>query len=212
MHFPVQEQDDPKAWNLEPEDDVRKDMIKTEQYYVDLQNENRRVNSTKYAMATRAFYKAVRLAGIASVFNHNEPKMFMDEWVWAKEMIDFELRGLEMFFRGGGMGDQLSDVAMRVVGNKILDILNDNVTIKHGLSKKQHKAGFFKDTEIKQTLKNQREVVALGDSAELRSVPITGIEKCLSYLVRSDMIFKAKPPGINAVCYQITESFTASFE
>ena len=47
-----QTEEDPKAWILEPDKDVRDDMIKTEEYYVQMQNENRHTNSTKYAMAT----------------------------------------------------------------------------------------------------------------------------------------------------------------
>ena len=207
-----QTEEDPKAWMLEPDKDVREDMMKTEDYYVGMQNENRHTNSTKYAMATRAFYKGVRLAGVASAFNHKDEAIHMPEWEWAKAMIEHEMRGLEIFFRGGGMGDELSDVALRVVGNKILEILHDTVTIRNGLSKVQHKAGLFKNTEITQALKNQKEVIALGDTADQRSNPITGIEKCMNYLIRNDMIYKTNVPGIRAVTYQVTDTFMAAFK
>lgn len=207
-----QTEEDPKAWILEPDSDVRKDMIETESYYVEMQNENRHTNSTKYAMATRAFYKAVRLAGVASAFNHKEEAIHMAEWEWGKAMIDHEMRGLEIFFRGGGMGDELSDIALRVVGNKILEILHDKVTIRSGLSRAQHKAGLFKQTEITQALKNQKEVIGLGDTADQRSNPITGIEKCINYLVRNDMIYKTNVPGIRAVTYQVTDTFMAAYK
>lgn len=207
----AQTEEDPKAWILEPDDDVRKDMIKTEQYYVEMQNKNRRNNSTKYAMATRAFYKAVRLAGILSAFNHHEEAMHMKEWLWSKKIIEFEMKGLETFFRGGGMGDELSDIALRVVGQKILEILHEKVTIRSGLSKRHHKAGIFKHYEISQALKNQKEVVALSDDSSQRSNPITGLEKCLSYLIRTDVIYKTKAPGVSAAVYQVTETFMATF-
>ena len=207
-----QTEEDPKAWVLEPDPDVRKDMIETELYYVKMQNENRQINSTKYAMATRAFYKAVRLAGIASAFNHKEEAIHMPEWQWAKAMIEHEMRGLEIFFRGGGMGDELSDISTRVVCNKILDILNEATTIHGGLSKAQHKAGLFKQTEIKQVLKNQKEVIALGDDASQRSNPVPGIDKCLGYLIKNDMIYKTNVRGVRAVVYQVTDTFLAAFK
>jgi hypothetical protein len=151
------------------------------------------------------------LAGILSAFNHKEEAMHMEDWLWAKSIIEFEMKGLETFFRGGGMGDELSDVALRVVGNKILEILHDRVSIRSGLSRVHHKAGIFKHYEISQALKNQKEVVALSDDSSQRSNPITGLEKCLNYLIRTDVIYKTKVPGVNAVVYQVTETFMASF-
>lgn len=205
-----QTEEDPKAWILEPDKDVREDMIETEEFYVQMQNENRHSNSTKYAMATRAHYKAVRLAGIASAFNHKDEAIHMEEWQWAKDIIDFEMRGLEIFFRGGGMGDELSDISSRVVCNKILEILHEDVKFNFGLSKKQHKAGLFQRTELLQSLKNQKEVISLGDAADQRSNPITGIEKCINYLIRNDLIYKANVPGTRAIMYQVTETFLAT--
>lgn len=207
-----QTEEDPKAWLLKPDPDVREDMITTEHMYVKMQNENRHSNSTKYAMATRAFYKSVRLAGIVSAFNHKEEVIHMEDWNWAKAVIEFEMKGLEVFFRGGGMGDELSDISHRVVCNKILEILHDIISIRGGLSKIQHKAGLFKSTELTQALKNQKEVIALSDTADQRSNPITGIEKCMTYLVRNDMIYKTTVPGVRAVTYQVTETFMAAYK
>lgn len=204
----VQAVEDPSAWDMIPVASVDADMEKTEQYYTDMQNENRGTNTTKYTMATRAYYKAVRLAAIASAFNHYDLAIHMEEWQWAKSMIEHEMAGLAMFFQGGGMGDPILDIVHRYAIPKITRILNDEITIKSGLSRKDHKTGKFKQYEFVQALKNTQEVNDLGDKQgfNLKSGQI----KLLEYMINSDMLMRVQ--NTRATVYQVTETFLAACE
>jgi hypothetical protein len=154
-------------------------------------------------MATRAYYKAVRLAAIASVFNHYDLAIRDEEWRWAKAMIAFEINGLSDFFQGGGISDPMSDITHRVVVPAVTRILNDRITVKRGLSRKDHKAGKFKKYEITQALMNNAEVNELSDKQGSKMV--TGIEKVIDYMIRNDMVFVL--PNQRAVVYQVTDTF-----
>jgi hypothetical protein len=202
----VQAVEDPSAWDMIPDASVEEDMVATEKFYIKMQNENRHSNTTKYAMATRAYYKAVRLAAIASVFNHYDLAIRDEEWQWAKAMIAFEINGLSDFFQGGGISDPMSDITHRVVVPAVTRILNDRITVKRGLSRKDHKAGKFKKYEITQALKNNAEVNELSDKQGSKMV--TGIEKVIDYMIRNDMVFVL--PNQRAVVYQVTDTFLAA--
>jgi len=203
----VQSAEDPLAWNMEPTNEVEEDMIATEQFYVDMQNENRQSNTAKYAMATRAYYKAVRLAAIASVFNHFDLDIHMEEWKWGKAMIKHEMSGLSYFFQGG-MGDPMTDIVARHAIPAISRILNEEVAIKSGLSKKDHKAGKFKLYEFTQTLKNQQEVIDLADASGFNMK--SGPQKLIEYMLSNDMLYKVN--NTRASVYQVTDTFLASCE
>jgi hypothetical protein len=202
----VQAVEDPKAWDMIPDAAVEEDMVATEKFYTKMQNENRHSNTTKYAMATRAYYKAVRLAAIASVFNHYDLEIHMEEWLWAKSMIAYEMEGLSTFFQGGGTSDPMSDITHRVVIPAISRILNDRITVNRGMSRKDHKAGRFKKYEITQVLKNNAEVIDLSDKQGTKMA--TGIEKLLDYMIRNSMIHTV--PNQRAVVYQVTDTFLAA--
>lgn len=203
----VQSTEDPMAWDMIPAPEVDADMLITEQFYIDMQNENRQSNTTKYAMATRAYYKAVRLAAIASVFNHYDLEIHMDEWQWAKQMIAYEMDGLSHFFQGG-MGDPIADIVSRYAIPCISRILNDQLTIKSGLSRKDHKAGKFKLYEFTQTLKNTQEVIELSDTSgfNLKS----GAQKLVEYMMSNDIIMQVN--NTRAKVYQVTDTFLAYCE
>lgn len=203
----VQAVDDPAAWDMIPDESVEKDMIETEKYYVQMQNENRMSNTTQYAMATRAYYKAVRLAAIASVFNHYKEEIHMEEWQWAKQMIHYEMSGLSMFFQGG-MGDPMSDLVRRCAQPAISRILNDKVNIRSGLSKKDHKAGRFKLYEFTQVLKNNQEVIDLADITGYNMK--SGQQKLIEYMIGNDMLYKVQ--NVRASIYQVTDTFIAACE
>ena len=202
----VQAAEDPAAWDLEPDDKVDADMITCEEYYVKMQNDNRNTNTTKYSMATRAYYKAVRLAAIASAFNHFDLAIHEEEWLWAKEMIAFEMEGLAHFFKGGGMGDPIADIVTRYAIPVISRVLNDQLVIRNGMSKKEHKAGKFKLYEFTQALKNTQEVIELADKTgyNLKS----GQQKLIEYMISNDMLYRLQ--NTRATVYQVTDTFLAS--
>ena len=184
-------------------------MVRTEDYYTNMQNEFKSSNTIKSSMASRAYYKAVRLAGIASVFNHMDPIIRYEEWEWGKSMIEYEMKGLETFFRGGGMSDALSDMAHRIVGTSIIKILREEVRVNKGLSIKQHKAGRCRLYELTQSLKNNQELIEFNDDLKFRSAPESGMEKILKYMIRQDLVFRVQDG--KATTYQVTDTFLASY-
>ncbi len=202
----VQAAEDPAAWDLEPDNKVEASMIECEEYYVKMQNDNRNSNTTKYSMATRAYYKAVRLAAIASAFNHFDLAIHEEEWLWAKEMISFEMDGLSHFFKGGGMGDPIADIVSRYAIPVISRILNDQLSIRNGMSRKEHKSGKFKLYEFTQSLKNTQEVIELADKSgySLKS----GQQKLIDYMISNDMLYRVQSARANV--YQVTDTFLAS--
>ena len=202
----VQSVEDPSAWDLIPDDSVEEDMIRVEEFYRNMQNENRGHNTAKYAMATRAYYKAVRLAAIASAFNHYDLCIHKDEWEWAKEMINYEMDGLSTFFQGGGVGDPVADVMHRHAIPAISRILNDRVNVRNGLSRKDHKAGKFKQYEFVQCLKNNQEVNDLADKSGYQLV--SGQIKMLEYMMKHDMLRRVQ--NTRATVYQVTDTFLAA--
>lgn len=203
----VQSSEDPLAWDMIPAKEVDADMLATEQYYIDMQNDNRQSNTTKYAMSTRAYYKAVRLAAIASVFNHFDLEIHMEEWLWAKEMISYEMDGLSHFFQGG-MGDPISDIVSRYAIPCISRILNDRLNVRSGLSRKEHKAGKFKLYEFTQALKNTQEVIELSDTSGF--VLKSGAQKLVDYMMSNDIILQCI--NTRAKVYQVTDTFLAYCE
>ena len=111
------------------------------------------------------------------------------------------------------MSDELAEISLRVVGHQIIKILNESITFNNGMSRKHHKQGYFKISELTQGLRNNKEVMSLSDDSASRSTPIMGIEKCIAYMTRMDLIFKDKPPGSpNAVVYKVTETFLATYK
>lgn len=201
----VQAVDDPSAWDMIPDDGVEEDMINCEEYYLRVQNENRQDNTTRYAMSTRAYYKAVRLAAIASVFNHYDTQIHMEEWLWAKEMIAHEMNGLSHFFQGG-MGDPMMDLVSRYGIPTISKILNEKLNIRSGMSRKDHKAGKFKLYEFTQALKNCQEINDLADKQGFKLQ--SGQQKLLDYMIGNDMLSKLQ--NVRAIAYQVTDTFLAS--
>src|SRR5210317_2092919 len=163
--------ENPDAWILQADDDVMDDIIRFENYYVQIENTERNTNQTRSVMATRAPYKAMRLAGIAAAFNRSNLTIGWPEWTWAKQMIEYEMKGLEIFLRGGGMSDTLSDISMRIITPRIDDVLKERVKVRAGLSREYHAAGYFKTYELKQTIRNHPEVNTLDDPTSQRSTP-----------------------------------------
>jgi hypothetical protein len=127
-------------------------------------------------------------------------------------MIEYEMRGLELFFRGGGMSDTLSDISMRIITPRIDDVLKERVKVRAGLSREYHAAGYFKTYELKQTIRNHPEVNTLDDPTSQRSTPITGLEKCLGYMLRMGLLERATLSGVRAEVYRITDTLKAAVE
>jgi hypothetical protein len=104
------------------------------------------------------------------------------------------------------MGDPMSDLLSRYAIPVISRILNDQIAVKHGLSRKDHKAGKFKLYEFTQSLKNNQEITDLGDKSGYNIK--SGAQKLIEYMISNDMLFKVQ--NVRASIYQVTDTFLAS--
>lgn len=187
----VQAVEDPQAYHLIPEVDVRVDMAKFASRYVDIENEHRNIDSIKSIMASRCFLKALRFAGIASVYNHTDAVVRMKEWEWAKDMVEYEMSGIDNFFQGGKFGNVYADLIRRIVGVAIVKILTGKYkSRKMQVSSIDAKAGKFPLYCLAQALVNNKELATISDDTESRSAPRDGLEKVIGYMERMGYLIK----------------------
>ena len=92
--------------------------------------ECREDNPIKSAMLSRAALKTIKVACLLTLFNHHfaggmrEGLQIADEcWDWAKELHEYEMEGLEEFFKVSG-NDDLYDISVGSVYKTITKIFN----------------------------------------------------------------------------------------
>jgi len=139
----VQAKDDPEPYEMYFDDDIIDDFYAFCDKCDGLQSESMMSSDHIQAiMASRMFVKAIKYAGIATVFNYERNlTITRPEWEWAKEMVEFEMANVGAFFQGGG-GNLLSDLSVRLVGKEIYCILT-------GKTNQQIKR-FFSRVDIKE--------------------------------------------------------------
>jgi len=203
----VQAVDDPQAYHLIPEDKVKMDMMKFSERYVNIENEFRNINNIRSIMASRCFLKALRFAGVASVYNHTELVIKWEEWEWAKAMVEYEMSGIDNFFQGGKFGNIYADLMRRVVGVAIIKILKRKYkSRKLQISTADAKAGRFPLYCLSQALITNKDLSAISDDAETRSAPRDGLEKVIGYMER--MGYLKRDTTDKKPVYKVTDAFT----
>lgn len=184
----TQSANDPAAWNLLPDEDVKDDVMRLAQYYTDIENAHRDSDSMKSIMASRCLLKALKFAALASVINHEDAVIHLEEWKWAKEMVAFEMSGVESFFRGG-YSDDMDSIALGVVGNVILKILHNKYKDRQQqMNAAERRQGLVHVGVIRRILKNNRSLNEINDDSKYKSNPKSGIDKCLQYMVDNGYI------------------------
>jgi hypothetical protein len=182
----TQSSNEPSAWNMVPDEAIRDDIYALSQYYTDIENENRDDNTMKSIMASRCLLKALKFAAIASVFNHEDAVIRAEEWKWAKDMVAFEMAGVENFFQGSGYNSDMDSLSMGIVGMVILKILNGHYKDRQQqMSTAERKKGYIKVSILRRILKNNKMLSDINDDQKFKSNPKTGLDKCLHYMVEN---------------------------
>jgi len=130
----VQSETDPKAYGIEFDDGLFDDYHDYYDKYLSLRDEFSGIDGVKSNMASRVAQKAIRLAGLATVFNKkpgSEKCLVIEsaEWEWAKQFCDYEYENISSVLAGIS-GDQSLDNASFAVYCKIINIVENTIKDK----------------------------------------------------------------------------------
>lgn len=181
-------------------------------YWTELENKYKREgNDLKRSMTSRAFMKILKIASVASIFN-GKTNIGNDEFKWAKEAVEGEIRVIEDSVTFGSSDDMFS-VIRNTVFATITKVLNFKYrSPKQCPPKKLQGKGIFTMTNLQQTLKNN-EIVKRFDDPPDRPNPKTGVEKVVNYMLRAHFIVQLsedqlRAEGVRArLAYKITDEF-----
>lgn len=203
----IQAEDDPKAHLMPAESASLQDEIYGwMDYCVDMQRKYSDSDQIKAIMWSRAAVKCLKFAGIASVFNHTDSKICREEWEWAKKIVQYEMDGVESFFKGGGFGNILDELSHKVVAPTIIKMLKGQYKDAKCMLNKQDRArGFFPLAGVTFALKRNKQLNDINDSATGRGRSMTGLQKVIQYMLDNQLIYKVEDR--RAVTYGITEEF-----
>lgn len=193
----IQAVDDPSPYLLTFDPAVQDDVWDYSDKCNDIMEQNLQLNPIKSKMATRMFVKAVKYAGIATVFNHeNNLIIGEEEWNWGKQMVEYEMRGVDNFFLGSGFSDKMHDLVTRYVGPAIVRMLK---TARTTVNKNT-----FAAYDLSQRLRNCTALNEISDKADQRSNPVSGFNKALKYMCDNGYLIKQ---NTKKEAYIITELF-----
>tara|TARA_R110000744_G_C19371578_1_gene562729 strand:+ start:24281 stop:26542 length:2262 start_codon:yes stop_codon:yes gene_type:complete len=185
----VQCEDDPSAVSLFFEDDAREDMLNYIDTYAGIAREFERTDVVKSVMATRIAQKAVRLAGICSVFNSKKigSDITMIEWEWAKSLCDYEFGNVTSALAGLAGNDDM-DNAVLAVYNKIAGILDDSIRNKKcRIDYRYRKRKVITYGILKIATDKNTNVRSMGDNNNSGNYR-TGLDKVLDYMEKQGVI------------------------
>ena len=194
----VQSEEDPLAINIFFSDDTHEDMLDYIDKYASIAREFEKTDMVKSVMATRIAQKAVRLAGICSVFNSKiiGSDICMSEWSWAKSLCDYEFERVSSALSGLAGNDDM-DNAVLAVYTKMAGILDDSIKNKkcrvdyRYRKRKLITYGVLKIATDKNTI-----IRTMGDDKRSNSYR-TGLDKVLDYMEKQGVIklLSADPLG-----------------
>lgn len=187
--------DDPQSWDMVYEDEeLAKEAIGLSKYYTDIENEYRGSNTLKRAMASRMFLKILKLAGIASVVNHEQAIIRREDWEWAKAMGEYEFAGIERFFRGDG-SSQYDHLVQYTAGRVIAKTLQGKY--KDGPSRKDRQNMYIQESWLRKKLNYIKDVKDISDDMKSRSFIKTGGEKLIDYMVKCSYLVRVERKAPN---------------
>jgi hypothetical protein len=203
----TQAHDDPKAFFIT----VKSKELREEMYQ--FSDELRKIGmrndgSVKSAMATRMFVKALRMAGLAVVYNKdkgNDDCLVMDEvsWKFGRSMVEYEMDTIENIFSRTGMGGASgSNDAVRKVLMVLVNVVNGNSKNKilkdYDIGLAAHKIVVL--TTLKQLTKQVPELKILTEQQSKRGSLEVGFDVVIKHLVHKGAIKVEDimvPVGIN---------------
>jgi len=193
----TQAESDPKVHLMPAESaSLQDDIYEFMDHCVNMERKYRDLDGIKSIMWSRAAVKALKYAGICSVFNRSEAIICEEEWQWGKSLVEYEMEGVESFFRGGDFGNILDDIAVTLVAPAIIKILKGKYKDqKCLLPTKDREKGLFPLSGLRCVLKNNKMLNDLNDSASGRGRSMTGFQKVIQYMTDNQLIFKAFDPS-----------------
>ena len=205
----VQAEEDPSAIMIFFDESVRDDMLDYIDKYAKIARDFEKTDIVKSVMATRIAQKAVRIAGICSVFNSDKigSDITSEEWDWAKSLCDFEFANVTNALSGLAGNDDM-DNAVLAVYSKIASILDDSIKNKKCRVDSRYRKrkiityGILKIATDKNTV-----IKAMGDTNRSSSYK-TGLDKVLDYMEKQGVIksMTSDPLGGKSTrLYQINE-------
>ena len=206
----VQNIEDPNAWNMEYSADIQRDIWDHSDSMVQMENKLYGTDDIASIMATRAHVKALKFAAIATVYNHRSNlTISAEEWAWGKAMVEYEMRKLSHFFSGSQFGEPIADCTRNVVAPRIVKMLNRGYKTKFiDPGPTLAKAGKFTMSNLQQACRRSKELQEIGDNAQNRSNPRSGLAKVVDFMISNGYLIKTN----NGRYLQVTESFIAIFE
>jgi len=210
-----QTNDKPNVYDIEPCDErMKEDWSQFNRHLVDLENEAE--DSNLKIMCSRAFLKALKYSALATVLNRDSVEMQWEEWEWGKSMVEYELSTVQTIFASGSM---LNDVCVKVVAPTIFKILVGGYKDpKKRVSDSEMKKGVFTKYALGQALKNNDMLIKLNDDPLIRSRPISGLDKALSFMVENEFLtdvsnsYIAAGSRVGAKRYKVTPIFKTIFD
>ena len=180
----VQAEADPKVHELEFDDGLLEDYYDYYDRYLALRDEHAGIDGVKSNMASRVAQKAIRLAGLSTVFNKsaNSTKCLIiekQEWEWAKRFCDYEYENISSVLAGIS-GNQDMDNACLAVYNKIVNILENHITDKKcQIDVRYRNKKLIPYSKIKIACKNNPSVTSINDKYGSMNL---GVDKVLKHM------------------------------
>ncbi|RLD02794.1 MAG: hypothetical protein DRI65_14215 [Chloroflexota bacterium] len=196
--------DDYKVWDIEfgdQDERVKNLAIRYNKIHNDLQH----TDPIKSAMYGRAWVKLLKYAGLVTAINTTELVLTKEAVNWAEAMIDYEMSGLELFFRGSS-GNALDDLAKGPVAKAIDKVIKG----KYGKSipqsdAKQRKQGIFPLSGARAALKNNNDLARISSDVKRSAKPVDGYMKVIEYMISVGLLVDVSTPKKKLL--QITEDF-----
>lgn len=216
----VQAENKPSSHHLVPLNEyIRDDMLAFNRKMNHIFNNDS--DPVRSIMASRAWLKAMKFAGIATVFNRMDVNICEQEWNWGKQMVEYELSTVDNVFAGGGLGNITEDLAKRLVAPCIVKIIRGEYKDRKQQSDTHDaKRGIFPRSALVKSLKNNRELNNYSDDVSQRSAPVSGLEKVIRHMISMgyiETIDWGRAPSDKGTTrhsgkYRITDFFRSIFD
>lgn len=193
----IQATDDYQVFNMLPADqEVQLDMEAFAKHCIDMENENREINSLKSFLYSRLFVKALKFAALASIMNYEDyPFIPMREWSWAKDLANYEVEGLEGLFSNTSSFDPLMDVAKNVVGRAIVKMLRGGYKGYGSMTKKECEKQIINLSKLRYVLKNSNRLKEYDTFNSRSAGATTGFDKVVQWMIGSGYLVGIKERG-----------------
>jgi hypothetical protein len=193
--------------------DLEDEIWEHSKHWVDIENKYKHSDSIKSNMATRMHLKALKFAGISSVFNNDDGVLHREEWEWAKALVQYEFDGLVNFFAGSGSVINEVEAGIWIVAKQIRKVIaNELRDPKTTMDKRYRSAGIVSRYALRQGLKNNAKL----NEFETKSFGKikAGIDVVVDYMIDTGYLINVEndPFGNKRELVKVTEQFNTLWE